>query len=99
MSYGELSSVEGCRGCWCCTQCQLACSGSCGSVKETEDDVVCRILNIDPNCEAIRSAANHRRRFVEATEELFSNTGGFNETVDDSEGHGSESGDGDAELE
>ena len=73
-------------------------------MKETEDDVVCRILNIDPNCEAIRSAANHRRRFVEATEELFSNTGGFNETVDDSEGHDSEghdseSGDGDAELE
>ena len=36
---------------------------------------------------------------MEATEELFSNTGGFNETVDDSEGHDSESGDGDAELE
>ena len=48
-------------------------------MKQTDDEVVCRILSVDPNCEAIRSAANHRRRFEEAAEELFRNDGGVND--------------------
>ena len=108
MSYGEISNMEGCGSCCCCTLCQVSCSGSCGNEKkETDDDVVCRILNIDPNCAAIRSAAEYRRRFEEETEALFRDAGDVNDIGDDplgdyvdySEGSGSEGGDSDAGLE
>ena len=99
--YGDLSVHEGCPKCYCCTQCTTQCAGSCGGKEgETFLEVVCRILSIDPNSEAIQSAEQHRRRFVVEAEEYHEGNGGPAEEGeglyegDDSDGEaGSESSD------
>lgn len=72
VTYDDLLPVDSqeiCPGCNCCSKCQAACS--CGASGENEDNVIMRILGIDPSSEVMQKAEQFRKRFVEEEEEMM----------------------------
>jgi len=73
VTYEDDQLQERCERCWCCTTCNLECSGVCGGEgrAENEDKSAMRALGLDIDSVEIAGAEAKRRQFVDEMEARF----------------------------